>query len=278
MANRRPKPSEHNSDAQRVSKSSVPQGDFANRSLSYYIDTYLWGTSWGYCPSRMNSVECATYRGGLYDRSTSTTENDGANLAAHTFDDTIANWTRDDIKLQGNISLSQYEFGLRTNSINSYVHKGELGLAKFSTFLKTLLDTSKISSNSYSFFWGNEVTNQPRDGSLTLGGYDQALIAEGPNVTVPFGNDIRCKEGIIVTVTSLELQGGDAWKDLPDLEVCVIPATSNIMTIPGHYWDPIQTMMGVELDPTRNGTSAAHFYNTTLVTIASACVTNISKV
>jgi hypothetical protein len=144
--------------------------------------------------------------------------------------------------------------------------------------LKTLLDTSKISSNSYSFFWGNEVTDQPRDGSLTLGGYDQALIAEGPNVTVPFGNDIRCKEGIIVTVTSLELQGGDAWKDLPDLEVCVIPATSNIMTIPGNYWDPIQTMMGVELNPTRNGTSDAHFYNTTVVTTASACVTNFSKV
>jgi hypothetical protein len=55
----------------------------------------------------MNSVECATYRGGLYDRSTSATENDVANMVAHTFDDTIANWTRDDIKLQGNTSLSQ---------------------------------------------------------------------------------------------------------------------------------------------------------------------------
>jgi hypothetical protein len=222
----------------------------------------------------MNALMCATYRGGLYDRSTSATENDVANLVAHTFDNTIANWTRDDIRLQDNTSLPQYEFGLRTTSTNEFVHKGELGLAKSSTFLKTLLAASKTSSNSYSFFWGDEVSDEPRDGSLTLGGYDQALVAEGSNITVPFGQDDRCDEGIIVTLTGLGLDGGDAWKDLPDLEVCVIATTSNIMTIPSQYWDPIGAMMGVELYPFKNGTSESHLYNTTIVTPASAYVTS----
>jgi hypothetical protein len=216
---------------------------------------------------------CQTYRGGLYDRSTSQTENDSGNLVAHTFDDTIANWTKDDVKLADNTSLPQYEFALRTNSINSYVHKGELGLAKTSTFLKTLQDNAKISSKSYSFFWGNEVTDQPRDGSLTLGGYDQAIIADGANVTSGFTDEPKCKEGLIVNITGVALQGNkNVWEGLPDLRVCVIAATSNIMSIPGQYWDPIQAAMGVELYPFRNGTAETYFYNTTIVKKDSAYV------
>jgi hypothetical protein len=217
---------------------------------------------------------CSTYRGGLYDRSNSATEKDVANMIAHTFDDTVANWTRDDIKLSDNTSLSQHEFALRTNSVNSYVHKGELGLARTSSFLKSLADASKISSLSYSFFWGNEVTNEPRDGSLTLGGYDQSLIADGANITAPIADEPKCREGIVVNITSLGIQSGgstqDVWSNLPDLRVCVIASTSNIMTIPGHYWDPIQAAMGLELDSARNGTSKEHFYNTTTVKPASA--------
>jgi hypothetical protein len=197
-------------------------------------------------------------------------------MVAHTFDNTIANWTLDNVRLQDNTTLPKYEFGLRTTSVNSYVHKGELGLAKTSSFLKTLGDRKNISSESYSFFWGNEVSNEPRDGSLTLGGYDQALIADGPNVTTSFTTDEKsCREGIIVNITSLGIQasGGemkDVWEGLPDLRVCVIATTSNIMSIPGHYWDPIQAAMGVELDSARNGTSKEHFYNTTTVKPASA--------
>jgi hypothetical protein len=201
---------------------------------------------------------CQTYRGGLYDRSTSQTENDSGNLVAHTFDDTIANWTKDDVKLADNTSLPQYEFGLRTDSINS-------------TFLQTLQDNAKISSKSYSFFWGNEVTDQPRDGSLTLGGYDQAIVADGTNVTSGFTDEPKCKEGIIVNITGVALQGNkNVWEGLPDLRVCVIAATSNIMSIPGQYWDPIQAAMGVELYPFRNGTAETYFYNTTLVKKDSA--------
>ena len=197
-------------------------------------------------------------------------------MVPHISDDTVANWTRDDIKLADGTQLQQYEFGQLTKSINSYVHKGELGLARDSTFIKTFADAKNITSKSYSFYWGNEVTSEPRDGSLTLGGYDSALIADGPNVTVSFNaSETKCKEGIIVSMTSLTLQksgGGtqDAWDGLPDLRVCVIAATSNIMSIPAQYWDPIEAIMGVERIAARNGTANSHYFNTTLVTPASA--------
>jgi hypothetical protein len=197
-------------------------------------------------------------------------------MIPHTFDDTVANWTRDDVKMLDGTKLPQYEFGQLTKSTNQFVHKGELGLGRSSSFLWTLVDRGNASSRSYSFFWGNEVSNEKRDGSLTLGGYDQALMSDTANVTVPFTDETKCKEGIIVSMTSLTLQAGDgtkdAWADLPDLKVCVITATSNIMSIPAEYWDPIEVIMGVVRVEARNGTSAGHFYNTTLVTPASAYV------
>ncbi|KAH7068367.1 aspartic peptidase domain-containing protein [Paraphoma chrysanthemicola] len=239
---------------------------------AYYNDTYLWSAPLNFCPGwTRQGPACASYRGGLYDRSISQTESDTANNVARTFDDTASNWTKDDIRLQDNGVLPQYEFALRTGSVNEFVHKGELGLGRTSTFLKTLSDNKNISSRSYSFFWGNEVTKEPRDGSLTLGGYDQALVADGPNITTKFTVDeAKCREGIIVSLTSLSLQptGGasqEAWDSLSDLRVCVIASTSNIMSIPAAYWDPIQSIMGVELSSYRNGTADTHFYNTTLI-------------
>ncbi|KAF2818659.1 hypothetical protein CC86DRAFT_364038 [Ophiobolus disseminans] len=238
-------------------------------------DTYVWSTGYAGCPGGSSASFCATYRGGIYDRTSSETETVGANMVPHISDNTVANWTRDDVKMLDGTSMPQYEFGQLTKSINSYVHKGELGLGRDSSFLKYLSDRKNVSSRSYSFFWGNEVTSEPRDGSLTLGGYDSALIAEGSNLTTTFTDEVKCKEGLIVSMTSLTLktkEGGtqDAWAGLDNLRVCVIAATSNIMTIPAQYWDPIEAIMGVTRVTARNGTSDAHFYNTTLVTPASA--------
>jgi hypothetical protein len=263
----------HYTHAQRVSIIYLPEGNSrAHNRSRWYNDTYLWSTGppRGWCPTGYSQVRCATYRGGLYDPSNSQTETEGPNLVAHFYDDTIANWTKDDIRLQDNTSLPQYEFGIRTNSVNSFVQKGEIGLGSASSFLKTLQDIQKISSKSYSFFWGSEVTSPSRDGSLTLGGYDQALIGDGSNVTVPFSDDPRCKEGIIVNITSIDLSGKNAWEGLPALQVCVIAANGNIMTIPVSHWDPIQAAMGAELYPFKNGTAETYYYNTTIIKQASA--------
>ncbi|KAH8722658.1 aspartic peptidase domain-containing protein [Phaeosphaeriaceae sp. PMI808] len=241
---------------------------------AWYSDTYLWGPG-GFCPNWTTPSSCATYRGGLYDISSSGTKSNVTTMVPHILDNIVANWTKDDVKLADDTSLPQFEFGLHTFDDNPFTQLGELGLGRTSTFLKTLVDNLKISSTSYSFFWGNEVTKQPRDGSLTLGGYDEAIVGNSRNITVPFTEDARCKEGIIVNITSIGLQtrgGGsrDAWDGLPDLRVCVNMATSNIMTIPVEYWDPIQAIMGVDFYPWRNGTSTNYLWNTTIVKPATA--------
>lgn len=196
-------------------------------------------------------------------------------MVPHISDDTVANWTRDDVKMLDGTSMPQYEFGQLTKSVNEFVHKGELGLGRDSQLLKYFVDRKNASSRSYSFYWGNEVTSTPRDGSLTMGGYDSALIADGPNITTTFTDEKKCKEGIIVSLTSLTLKNKDgadqdAWAGLGDLVVCVIAATSNIMTIPSNYWDSIEAIMGVTRTAFRNGTANSHYFNTTLVTPESA--------
>lgn len=139
--------------------------------------------------------------------------------------------------------------------------------------MNTLGEQQNTSSKSYSFFWGNEVTSEPRDGSLIFGGYDEALI-DGPNVTAPYVSDSQqCKEGLIVSLTSLDLQSGgstkNAWEGMQDLKVCVIASTSAIMFIPEAYYAPIESIMGFKRLALKNGTSSGYFYNTTILDPAS---------
>lgn len=243
-----------------------------------YNDTYVWGPDFGLCPVKYNlnatldMPRCVTYRGGTYDPTNSGTDTNVEDGKAHGFDETIANWTKDDISLQDNTALPQYEFAIYNSrkDINS-TDKGQLGLGVDSTLLKSLAASQKISSKAYSFFWGSEVAAEPRDGSLIIGGYDEAIVGEGPNLTVPMTQDARCKGGMIVSLTGLDLQlaGGsltNAWDGLGTLRVCITASASNVLAIPSQYWDPIERITGVQRYPDgRNGTSWGTYYNTTLV-------------
>lgn len=244
----------------------------------WYTDTYLWSVESGNCPDEWSPEVCVTYRGGQYDETRSDTSVRGRTLS-RVGDDTMANWTTDNIQLEnttlGTIDLPQFEFGVRNQSANLYVPKGELGLARDSTFLKTLLDGNRTSSNSWSLYWGSEVTNPPRDGSITLGGYDEALIQNSRNISAELDrNDDRCKEGMIVQITGLSLSTPDGSQDvmrgLGRLEACVIPSVNHLLTVPVRYWDAMASIMDVELHSFRNGTAETYFYDTTIVTGESA--------
>jgi hypothetical protein len=184
----------------------------------------------------------------------------------------IANWTKDDVTLQDNTNLPQYEFAIYTSkkNINS-TSKGQLGLGENSALLSSLAASQKISSRVYSFFWGSEVIAEPRDGSLVLGGYDEAIVGDGPNITIPITQEARCKEGMVVSLTGLDLQqaGGsptNAWDGLGTLRVCITASASNVLTIPSQYWDPIEKITGVKrYQDNRDGTSWGTYYNTTIV-------------
>lgn len=221
----------------------------------------------------MDDGACVVFRGGLYDPTSSKTWVKNG-TRKQIYDGTPANWNVDNVTLEDGAVLSQFQFGTMLSDTNAFVPKGQLGVGWDSKFLQSL--GKNISSKSYSFFWGNEVTDRPRDGSLTLGGFDQGLMDNGPTYTSTFNkSDEGCKEGLLVNLTGISLENSEgsvinAWQGMPALRTCIIATTNNIMTIPESYWAPIEKIMGVKRDTARNGTSDKYFYNTTTITPESA--------
>jgi hypothetical protein len=252
------------------------------KCISSYNDTYIYGAN-GLCAFNITIEKCTTYRGGLYSGAQSESEKTGASIK-HIYDDATATWTIDKVVLHDSvdksIEMSSHEFGLRAGTSHEYVNKGELGLGKNSTFLNALASGQKIASKTYSFFWGIDATisDHPRNGSLTLGGYDQALIGDAKNTTTKFTRDQwKCREGIIVTLTGLALQSEGAgtqniMEDLETMQACVVPTLSSVLTLPSSYWDTIAAKMRVQLSPLNGGYSGGLFYHLASIRPNSAYV------
>lgn len=244
-------------------------------------DTYLYGAANSLCKQLVpNSTpqkfvnfsieECTTFRGGLYDIELSGSKTVGIS-EQHPYDNTTATWIADDvtimnIKDQG-LDLPQLAFGIRAGTSHPYVNKGELGLGIESTFLSTLASRNQIASKTYSFFWGTDstISDKPRNGSLTLGGYDEALIGDSPNTTTTFTrNNWKCREGMVVELTGIGLNSvtGTAQHVLKSerLQACVVPTLSSILTLPYQYWVRMHDILGVEQTPFNNGSAGELLY------------------
>ncbi|KAF2826889.1 hypothetical protein CC86DRAFT_21950 [Ophiobolus disseminans] len=236
-----------------------------------YNDTYLYGAT-GLCATNVTLEKCTTFRGGLFNGAQSESDTVGASIK-HPYDDATASWTTDKVVLQDSadksIDLGSHEFGLRAGTSHEYVNKGELGLGKNSTFLSALSSGQKIASSTYSFFWGTDaaISDNPRNGSLTLGGYDQALVGDAKNTTTKFTrNNWRCREGMIVELTGLALQSeGGGTQNIMDetetMQACVVPTLSSVLTLPTQYWNKTADLMGAKLSPLNGGFSGALFYH-----------------
>jgi hypothetical protein len=176
--------------------------------------------------------------------------------------------------------LNPHEFGVRAGTSHPFVNKGELGLGKNSSFLNALASGQKIASKSYSFFWGTDsaISNDPRNGSLTLGGYDQALVGDAQNTTTKFSrNQWKCREGMVVDLTGLALQsesGGtqNLLNGTEKLQACVVPTLSSVLTLPQQIWDNMAKAMGAEMSSLNNGESNGLFYHVSSIKPESAYV------
>ncbi|KAI8936998.1 hypothetical protein NX059_006222 [Plenodomus lindquistii] len=256
-----------------------------------FNDTYLYGAADNLCqqpvpnsnPTKyrnFSAEECTTFRGGLY--STELSESEATGLSGKKpFDNVGAAWTTDDVTITDDtdetIKLSQLSFGIRTGSSHPYVNQGELGLGVGSTLLSTLASEKNIASKTYSFYWGidSTISDSPRNGSLTLGGYDAALIGDSPNTTTTFTrNNGKCREGMIVELTGIDLHSvtGTTQRVLESerLEACVVPTLSSILMLPYQYWDKIHDMLGIEQTPLNNGSSGELFYGVASVKPSTA--------
>jgi hypothetical protein len=237
----------------------------------------------GLCAANLTIEECTTYRGGIYSSALSDSEKTGI-LGKHDFDDASATWTTDKVLLKDTANhdteLNSHEFGVRAGTSHPFVNKGELGLGKNSSFLNALASGSKIASKSYSFFWGTDstISNDPRNGSLTVGGYDQSLIGDAPNTTTKFNrNQWKCREGMVVDLTGLALQSEsrgtqNLMNGTEKLQACVVPTLSSVLTLPQQIWDKMAMTMGIEMSSFNNGESNGLFYHVSSIKPGSAYV------
>lgn len=294
MADRRSECADNCIVTERVSETWTSYFGYAASLLiqrSSYNDTYVYGAQNSLCrqpvpnssPQKyleFSTEECTTFRGGLYSTDLSQSETIGTAIK-HPYDAATASWIIDNVTITDGANkdteLSQLAFGIRNGTSHPYVNKGELGLGVDSTFLKALGASQKIASKTYSFFWGTDstISDTPRNGSLTLGGYDAALIGDSPNTTTAFTRDEwRCREGMIVELTGLDLHfvsgTTQAVLDSEKLKACVVPTLSSILTIPDAYWTKLSGILGVESTPFNNGTSGELFWGVHSVKPATA--------
>lgn len=228
-----------------------------------YNDTYLYSISNSFCPRGFSAEKCLTYRGGLYNSEQSENNTQGATIR-HANDGVNATWNTDKVVVKDsnnqNLDLGQVEFGIQANASNtSLIHRGELGMGMNSTFMNALSSQNKISSKSWSFFYGNDpsFSDSPRNGSFIVGGYDEALIAGPQRSTAKFKRgDSRCMAGMLIDVTGIALQSTGAGKqDIlqggEKLQMCLVTSISTNMFIHESYWQRMAKFMNVE--PATNG-------------------------
>jgi hypothetical protein len=87
-----------------------------------------------------------------------------------------------------------------------------LGLGEDSSLLQALKDANLIGANSWGLNSGSRSSLAPRDGSLVLGGYDEASV-EGPFFTYPIAkpdllNSRPCPLQVQITEMNLTIQNG----------------------------------------------------------------------
>jgi hypothetical protein len=249
-----------------------------------FNDSYVYGAN-GLCATNVSVEECTTYRGGIYNftRSESATSTDGGSIK-HVYDNVTAAWKTDYITMSDTVNnhtfdVASYVFGIRDGSSHRFVNQGELGLGSDSVLLNRLSSgTKEIASKSYSFFWGSDiaVSDNPRSGSLTLGGYDQALIADGRNITTSFDRTKgTCREGMIVDLTGMTLQSPNGTTQTildksEKMQVCIVPTFHSIMNMREKYWNKTASGMGLEYSPDNNGESEGLLYHVASIIPESA--------
>ena len=192
-------------------------------------DTFLFDPS---SPCLYGSIsntptQCSVQHGGFFDEGRSTTWEQApiqvALGAARSVDGNLAKdlWGRDTIVLDSSLSQAGHPFGVVRESPNL---ENTLGLGSNSSLLNALRDKGAILSKTWGLAWGwtgADAAHQT-EGSLVLGGYDEARIS-GPNVTFPFDESIGYLS-VTITDMTLNFQNGTDAGFLPDSRKSGIPA------------------------------------------------------
>ncbi|KAH8819858.1 aspartic peptidase domain-containing protein [Xylogone sp. PMI_703] len=139
----------------------------------------------------------------------------------------------------GTTNLTNFSIGIpRQSWDHGYSTLHAIGMGPESTYLKSLLDAGQIVSKVWSIFWGRMWVDEPLDGSVVLGGYDQVKVI-GQNYTQPldYNEDTGCWTGMKVAISDIELidRNGDTASIFPkhlSLPVCIVPQRQLLIEAP----------------------------------------------
>lgn len=194
------------------------------------------------------------FRGGQYNETASSSAGIAAE-GAYPQDSTLScNWLTDDLTLNSNVTLNKFPIGLSVQDQGNqgYYPQAGLGLGKDSSLLQTLSTSKQIASRSWGMFGGREGPQESSqmDGSLVLGGYDEAKVA-GSNYTQPLSYS-GCDTGMLVTISDIVLNlSNNQNTSLFDgshstaLSACISPHMPMLMSLPlDPYMSTFETITG----------------------------------
>ncbi|KAI9166491.1 hypothetical protein HJFPF1_02593 [Paramyrothecium foliicola] len=142
-------------------------------------------------------------------------------------------------------AIQSFPIGIpRLSWDHGYTMLHPLGLGTNSTILSALRDAGQIASRVWSISWGRMWVDEPIDGSLVLGGYDENKVI-GENYTAPLIFDHHdsssgCWAGMKVTVSDIKInfRNGHDESILPPntaLPCCIVPQRQLLLEAPSSY-------------------------------------------
>ncbi|KAI0097829.1 aspartic peptidase domain-containing protein [Nemania sp. FL0031] len=204
-------------------------------------NTLVYGTN-GYCISGLTGSGCTTWRGGQYLPLSSDTRRQPTNNPNPTDGapyPTTTTYT-DVFKLNDNVTLDDFAINV---ALSDWEEEGYhpmmgLGLGSNSTFLSALKAGNRIASRVWSMFYGltGGNANAQLDGTLVLGGYDQAKVS-GQGYTLELQEVPGCSTQIVVDVSDIILHfpnGTDVSIVTPEgdgFSACIVPDYPGLMTL-----------------------------------------------
>lgn len=221
-------------------------------NLTYLQDTLT------ICVDNSGSTSCEAANGGLLDAaksSTWTVANESITQSRPAYDggDTPnGQYALDTLRLGSNRTFENFYLGLTSRDWPN-IAASTFGLNKNSSILFDLYNNGSIASHSWSYFFGKDGDTQV-DGSLTLGGYDSAIVAPGPNLTLPFMENKDCptKHQAIVSGLALKWKNGTSTSLLDDtsykkgLSVCITTTYEYLAELPAELIDSFLSRSGTK--------------------------------
>lgn len=137
----------------------------------------------------------------------------------------------DSLKFAGTDVVPKMPIGIpRQQWDNGYSTLHPLGLGPNSTYLNALVRAGTIASRVWSLYWGRMwTTNNPLNGSLILGGYDERKTnGQGFTSKLNYDSQTGCFTGLRVDIVDIVLnfRGGvdkSLFKNRSTMPACIVP-------------------------------------------------------